>query len=304
MARVAIIIPAYNAAAFLADTLHSALNSSYRDIELIVIDDGSVDATADVARSLSDPRCRVISQQNAGMSASRNRGMRESDSEFIALLDSDDLWHPVKLELQMNALTNDHYGVCFTEFLSWDGSSPESFMRSVHAGILKPELTGWIYHKMILTNYALPSSVVFRRTLLNELGVFLCEDHQTDDWEYFVRASTQTQFAKIAAPLVLYRQHPTSLSRKLPRINASEIMREKLLAKYGMTSPQGIPVDNDELDRRRYLGRRHFADAHVSHGQIGLGLKYFLELIISGPRRSETLATLVRSTGKRILRST
>lgn len=95
MPRVSVVIPAYNAAALLAPTLESVLNSTYRDLEVIVVNDGSQDETAAVASDFG-PRVRVISQKNAGMSASRNRGIQDSDSEFIALVDSDDIWHPQK----------------------------------------------------------------------------------------------------------------------------------------------------------------------------------------------------------------
>ena len=94
MPRVSVVIPAYNAAALLGGTLESTLNSIYQDMEIIVVNDGSQDETAGVASSFGH-RVRVITQKNAGMSASRNRGIEESDSEFIALLDSDDIWHKV-----------------------------------------------------------------------------------------------------------------------------------------------------------------------------------------------------------------
>ena len=158
MPRVSVVIPAYNAAALLGGTLESTLNSIYQDMEIVVVNDGSQDETAGVASSFGH-RVRVITQKNAGMSASRNRGIEESDSEFIALLDSDDIWHPEKIKWQLVALeSHPDHAYCFTEFKSWHGESPLEFLATQRNGMMEPKLCGWIYHKLLLTNWALPSS--------------------------------------------------------------------------------------------------------------------------------------------------
>ncbi|WP_341676354.1 glycosyltransferase family 2 protein [Niveibacterium sp. SC-1] len=305
MAAVAIVVPAYNAERYLRQTLQSVLDSDFTDFELIVIDDGSRDTTAAVAESLGDPRIRVIRQANAGMSASRNRGIAQSESEFIALLDADDVWHPAKLRLQVETLRGrPECDLSFTEFEFWHGEDRGDFLGRTVSAALEARLTGWLYPKMVMTNFILPSSALFRRSLWDRLGPFLCDDHQTDDWEYFVRASREAQFAKLAAPLVLYRQHPASLSKKLPRENKTELMRETLLARYGMACPHGGPIDRAELRRRRYLGWRHFADGHVAGGQLGLGLRAFSRLLAGGPQRITTLATLLKSARRRVISRT
>jgi glycosyltransferase involved in cell wall biosynthesis len=103
---VSIIVPAYNAERFLARTLRSALRQTYVTLEMIVIDDGSTDSTAAVARAFaqSDERVRVISFPNGGVAKARNIGINEAAGELIAFLDADDLWHPTKLERQVAAL--------------------------------------------------------------------------------------------------------------------------------------------------------------------------------------------------------
>ena len=105
MPRVTVVIPAFNAAAFIAATLNSVLAGRLQDVEILVIDDGSTDATAELAAGCGPPgKVRVLRQSNQGLSASRNRGIAQSDSEFVALLDADDLWHPAKLDLQLAVL--------------------------------------------------------------------------------------------------------------------------------------------------------------------------------------------------------
>ena len=129
MPRISIVIPAYNAAHYITATLESVRASTFSDFEVIVIDDGSKDDTAARASGI-DPRIKILSQVNAGMSASRNRGVSAGDSEFIALLDSDDVWHPEKLRHQLNQLEmRPDHDFCYTGFSVWHGEDPVEFMR-------------------------------------------------------------------------------------------------------------------------------------------------------------------------------
>lgn len=301
MPRVSVVIPAYNAAALLGETLSSVLQSSYRDFDVVVVNDGSTDTTAAVAEKFGSS-VRVITQSNAGMSAARNRGIEESDSEFIALLDSDDVWHPEKLKWQVDALdAHAEHTYCFTEFQSWEGGATSEFMSEHRSGAIASELSGWIYHKLLLTNWALPSSLLFRREAWIATGPFLCHDQQTDDWEYLVRASQSHCFLKLAEPFVLYRQTPGSLSRKLQKKNNTEEMRESFITRYGTNSPNGEHVNKAELERRRYLGWSNFADSHCSRGNLGVGLSAFGKLLLTGPRRGESFERLAKSLIRRII---
>lgn len=104
---VSIIIPAYNAERFIERTLRSALRQTYRNIEIIIIDDGSTDATRARAERVvaGHGRVRMISVPNGGVAKARNLGIQEANGAFVAFLDADDLWHPTKIELQLDSLT-------------------------------------------------------------------------------------------------------------------------------------------------------------------------------------------------------
>ncbi len=301
MPRVTVVIPAHNAAEFLGETLQAALASTFSDLAVIVVDDGSSDDTAAIAARFG-PRVRVISQRNAGAAAARNTGIAAADSEFIALLDSDDIWHPEKLRLQVASLdASATHAFSYTEFRSWSGGDWSAFAAEPRTGRIEPSLSGWIYHQFLLTKWAMTSSIVLRRCAWEKTGPFDCDAYQTEDWDYVIRASRWFQFIKLAEPLVLYRRHPASLSQRLPLTNTPELLRDAAIARYGTRSPDGTEVDFDELGRRRYDGWRNFAAAHCTHGELAIGLRGFARLLLAGPQRGRSLATLLKSLARRLV---
>lgn len=303
MAKVSIVIPAFNAAGFILETLHSVLDSSYSDISVVVVNDGSTDGTEDIVRTIADDRVILFNRDNFGMSASRNFGINSSESEFIALLDSDDIWHPRKIELQIGLMERyPEIGLCFSEFSKYYGGDISDFSAASVTDEIDPDLSGFVYHKMIMTNWALPSSVLFRRSLWEEIGPFLCQDQQTDDWEYFVRASRFFKFAKIKSSLVLYRQPLNSLSRRVPEVNSTEMMRNSLIERFGLYGPQGELVDQIELEKRRYIGVRNFCDLQLSRGDLFKGFRGFVDLFIHYDRKLATALTFAKSCRRRVFR--
>ncbi|MBK8993570.1 MAG: glycosyltransferase family 2 protein, partial [Gammaproteobacteria bacterium] len=114
---VSVVIPAYNAAAFIERAVDSVLTQSYRSREVLVVNDGSTDRTGEVLARYGSA-IRVIDQPNGGLSSARNRGIREARGEFVALLDADDRWLPEKLERQVQAMVADPgIGFCSTRAL-------------------------------------------------------------------------------------------------------------------------------------------------------------------------------------------
>jgi glycosyltransferase involved in cell wall biosynthesis len=300
MPLVSIVIPAYNAGGLIRQTLQSVMASTEGDFEVIVVNDGSSDNTAEAASGL-DPRIKVVSRANAGMSATRNFGVAQSDSEFVALLDADDLWHPEKLRFQLQALNaRPEFGFCFTGFTWWWGEDTPEFMKEMRQGSIDPAMCGWVYHHLILDNHALPSSVMLRRSAWNQLGPFLCDNQQTDDWEYLVRASQSFRFVRLQESFVLYRQLSSSLSKRTAPKNFHELMRVDLIRRFGLQSPDGTEVDRAKLAAFQYKGHSNFADMHCARGDLSLGLRNFANLLRHGPQRGETLTRLGKSLFRRV----
>ena len=106
MKKVTVIIPAYGVERYIAATIRSVLAQTYRDFELLIIDDGSPDRSVEICRQFTDPRIRILRQSNRGPAAARNLGIRQATGAYIALLDGDDLWEPEKLEKHVTHLEN------------------------------------------------------------------------------------------------------------------------------------------------------------------------------------------------------
>lgn len=216
-ARISVVIPAYNATAYLPATLASVFNQSARPGEVIVVDDGSTDGTPALARSLG---ATVISLTNGGPSAARNAGTRAANGEYIAYLDADDVWLPEKLEVQFATLQScGRPAFSFTDYRLLDE-------RGVHR--CKSELRRhWAFRKIagntsgraeiliearekgpvLYDSYILPSSVLVRRTDALAVGGFDETLRMTEDYEFFLRLLRIVPAVAILQPLLLYRRH-------------------------------------------------------------------------------------------------
>ncbi len=179
MARVSVIIPTYNRLTKVKDAIDSVLSQTYRDFALWVVDDGSTDGTAEALRAFGK-RIRYISQDNRGVSAARNLGMRVSRGKYVAFLDSDDLWEPKKLEIQVGCMeANPQFPLCFTDEV-WIRKGARVNPKKRHA-----KYSGWIFEKCLPLCIISPSSALMKRSLFDEIGGFdetlpVCEDY--DFW--------------------------------------------------------------------------------------------------------------------------
>ncbi len=170
---VSVIIPVYNGERFLADALRSVLAQDYRPIEVLVIDDGSTDASAEIAQR---HEVRYFRQDNAGAPSARNLGLTHARGELVALLDADDLWLPGKLGLQVRYLA-EHPEARFV--LTWQ----RVFMEP---GISKP---AWVKPELLADDSVgyLPSTLLARKSLFDEIGGFDTRVPLNDDVEWFFR---------------------------------------------------------------------------------------------------------------------
>ncbi|MDF1552787.1 MAG: glycosyltransferase [Deferrisomatales bacterium] len=210
MPLVSVVIPTFDRRALVCEAVASVLAQTFADFELIVVDDGSLDETVgELARRFADPRLRIVSQENAGASAARNRGAAAGHGEWLAFLDSDDTWLPPKLEHQLRALA-DHpeTPACYTEEI-WYRDGRWANPRDVHA-----KHSGWIFPNCLPLCIISPSSILMRRGLFESLGGFDETLPACEDYDLWLRLSARHPILLVEERLVVKRNgHPGQLSR-------------------------------------------------------------------------------------------
>lgn len=208
MPSVSVIIPTYNRCDFVREAMASVLAQTFQDFELIVVDDGSTDGTADVVREF--PRIRYLSQENRGVSAARNVGVAVSRGELIAFLDSDDLWQPQKLATQVAFFaTRPDAHICQTEEV-WVRNGVRVNPRNKHR---KP--SGDIFAASLHLCLVSPSAVMMRRELFDHMGGFDEELPACEDYDLWLRISAHNLVYLIDEALVIKRGgHADQLSHR------------------------------------------------------------------------------------------
>ena len=213
---VSVIIPAYNAEAFIEQTLKSVVQQTYPHLEILVVDDGSKDCTAAIVTEFAekDPRIKFFQQQNKGVAAARNFAIARSSGKYIAPVDADDIWYPTKIERQVAALEygGEKAAVAYTWSVSLDEKG-----NVVDAGP-KWDLEGEVYQALVLRNFIGNASVpLFRRSALDEAGFYneklREEDAQgCEDWDICLRCAEKFEYRVVQDYLVGYRCYSESMS--------------------------------------------------------------------------------------------
>lgn len=197
---VSVVIPTHNYGKFIAATLDSVRAQTYRSIETIVVDDGSTDHTADVVRAYSE--VRYFYQSNQGVSVARNRAIADAQGEFIAFLDADDIWKPEKLSIQI-AYMLQHPDISIT------ATKVRNFIEP------GTQLPPWFDPENELDDQEspIPSTLVVRKTVFSQIGVFSPDYRASEDLEWLCRAR-DAQIPMITLPemLILRRLHGANLS--------------------------------------------------------------------------------------------
>ena len=214
-AGVSIIIPAYNYAHYLAEAIESALAQTYSPIEVIVVDDGSTDGTREAVAAFSDSRVRYIYQENAGLSAARNTGIRHSKYSYLSFLDADD-----KLSPQMCERIMESFGSLSPAFaligcglikMEPDGTP----LESKHPG---PRSSRELRARDFILRNRFPCNVIVRKEVFETCGYFDTALTSSEDRDMWIRICKGHRVFIQGEPLVFIRRHPSSMSRNSDRM--------------------------------------------------------------------------------------
>lgn len=211
--RVSVVVPAYNISAYIQSALVSLQQQSLCDFEVLVVDDGSTDNTANIIDAFcqQDARFRLLKKANGGLSSARNYGIKFAQSDYIALLDGDDLYEPDKLLSHVNVLErHPDVGVVYSASKVIRNDGTLSFMRLSGKPIMSDPLLSLLCKNFVGHG----SNAVFRRCLIDEIGEFdecLASSEDIDFWLRIAALKTW-RFHRVSAALSCYRVRPTGLS--------------------------------------------------------------------------------------------
>ena len=235
---VSVIIPAYNAADFLGETLDSVLAQTYKNLEIIVVDDGSTDTTPNLLDSYGD-RIKVLRQTNAGQAAARNNGARSAKGELLAFLDSDDLWDPDKITRQVELLNR--FPTALAVYCDHRTIDAQGKPTSASAAMAYPRPSGDILRALLLGPCIItPGLVLLRRHAFDMTSGFdetsLMRGHE--DYAFWLRLATQGAFIYSSDTLVSYRRHDQQVTKhkhyemrmSRAKLNAVIAVREQIEA--------------------------------------------------------------------------
>lgn len=256
--KVAVIIPCFNASKTIEQTLKSLDGQTFKNYDVFIVNDGSTDGTEDIVLSYRDRTrkpWKVITQTNMGQTVAKNAGIRNSNSEYVAFLDSDDLWAPEKLEYQVNLMMSNHeVGLCYTGGILINEQGD-------NIGLIQCSATyrGKCYDNLLLKNNIVASSVMVRRKVLDEVGVFDERFRACENWDLWIRVSRVSQIEYIDKALTYYRVHPGNMSRNVAKMFRA---RMEIIDKY---LPPGGYDQLMERDRRRalYFAYLAFSKQHI-----------------------------------------
>ena len=252
-----VIIPVYNHVRYVAETIRSVIGQTRDDWELIVVDDGSTDGSAEIIDDLecTDDRITCIHQSNAGPASARNAALARSRCEWLAYIDSDDVWYPETLQRYGDYIAaHPHVQFIhgFRHRLNSDGSIdelPGEFQD-------RPTGTAELFGRMYLSHLC----VCYRRSLLDEAGPYDEGLRSCEDYELYLRISMHCRFEPLGLPTGLRRRHATNLSRQTgySRMLEAEVLR-RFVERQGGRDVLSEERINARLGRLYYAsGRQYF----------------------------------------------
>jgi glycosyltransferase involved in cell wall biosynthesis len=252
---ISVIIPTFNREAFLAEAIQSVLDQDYLFglseqglYEILVIDDGSTDSTRKIVNSF-EGKIKYHFQENKGISAARNFGLSIARGKYIAFLDSDDLWEKEKLKIQINFLENNPKArLCYTEE-TWIRRGVRVNPKRKHR-----KYSGWIFDKVLPLCLLSLSSVLFRRELFEEIGVFDEELPVCEDYDLGIRIAQRYPVHLISRPLIVKRGgHPDQLSQKFWGMDRFRIFALENALRSGLTVEQKLLVKKEIMKKCQIL---------------------------------------------------
>lgn len=304
---VSVIIPAYNAAAYVAEAVDSVLAQDYPAVEVIVVNDGSKDDTLEVLKRYGE-RIRVIDQANAGPPRARNAGLAAVRGEFVAFLDADDVWLPTKLSAQVAHLqAHPDVGTVFTRWHVWPPGADGVFRVPVVSpvpvpgGPVVPEYSGWMYTRLLLECHLLTTTVMMRMSMVDEIGGFDVNLFNGDDYDFWLRASRFAKVDQLDGIGAYYRVVEGSVSRKARPVNFERVVIEQAVKRWGLADAKsGNAMAPGVMQRHLDDLTIQFGYGHLVAGDPRVAWDSYAEVLARNPWRVSLWPAATRALVKRM----
>lgn len=290
MPRVSILLTCYNHVRYLPPCVEGIRRQTFRDFEVVAIDDGSKDGSREWLAEQPDIRC-IFNEGNLGTYETLNVGLRSTTSEFVAVLNDDDLWEPEKLERQVAMMdANPKVGLVHTggTFIDGDGKTTPGNPL----GFAFPRFeTGDVLLGLVYENKVIASAALVRRKCFEELGEFNREYFGSGDWEMWFRVAEKYDFGFVDQPLTHYRVHGANASHKLERIWRDDEKLRTWMA--GRLSGLDGRFPAADLRRAQAFNQAALGTVRTLNGNAGAGRAAYAASIRLDPGRWKTYARYI-----------
>lgn len=295
MPKASVIIPTYNRAQYIINTVKSVINQTYKDFEIIIVDDGSEDNTKEVIENIAKNNQNIIQyiyQNNKGPAAARNTGIINAKGDYIAFLDSDDYWMPNKLEEQFNYfIANPSCNVLHNEVHI---CNLEGKIIQVNSHQDKAKREGWLFDEIILLKtYIFLSSLIVNKDVFKKVGRFAESLYSSEDVELFLRLALEYKIGFINKPLVRRIIHESSITGSgylfgnRGTVECLDIISDKL---------PSVRNKRKKLFKRAYMLRyRQIGMSLFSNGKYCESRYYYLKLMKMSMLDIKSLSRLIAS---------
>ena len=295
MPRVSIIIPTYNCAPYLGRAIDSALAQTYKDYEIVVLDDGSIDHTKDVVMQYGR-KVTYLYQQNRGLSAARNQAILKASGELLAYLDADDMWYPEKLEKQVAFLdAHQECGLVHSE-MSIINEQDEILHVRFYEETKRPVPQGYCVRELLRRCHIQPLTVVERRNSFDRVGGFDKRLHVAQDYLHWITIAAEGQaIGYLAEPLGKYRWRTGSLIGNHARLLEDYASIYNILLHEKPIAARHGDECAEVLRARLYLVQRELAYLDRIQGRSESAKRRLASLIKEWPRQCELYVDLLKA---------
>lgn len=295
MKKIAVVITCYNYERYVARSIQSCLDQTLPANEIVIVNDGSTDGSAEIIRDFArnDSRIINIEQENKGQTVSKNVGISNSSAEFVAFLDADDFWEKDKLEKQMELFQDSQVGVVFSRsrYVDEDNREVNLVLKNKYLQPRRGRVSEWLF----MDNFVPFSSSIVRRACFDALGMFDERLKMGIDWDLWLRFSTAYTFDFVDEPLLVYRVgHPGQMSKNLEeRMRSSDWIMENFMTRF----PDAV---SEDVQRQAQSYTCNNRGDYFSRLQFWRALSFYLRSIRLKPLQKPAYGGLVKMVLRRL----